>query len=180
MLKLFVGLLAFGFGLESARAEQLFVRVTTQQGVVAAWYNPVTELDETSLVEFGEVESLKWSVISPRDAASGLPTGRRQHRPVDIRVRLSSGVLHNLMALRNNASVEVELLWFSRGQDGSYTRQRLMTLTRASVSSVALQTVREDGQLRTFADLSFMYQDVGITDYVSEVSYEDSWASPTR
>jgi hypothetical protein len=47
MLKFIVGMLAFGLGLESARAEQLFVRVTTAQGVVGAWYNPVAELDET-------------------------------------------------------------------------------------------------------------------------------------
>jgi type VI protein secretion system component Hcp len=170
-------MLAFGLGLESARAEQLFVRVTTAQGVVGAWYNPVAELDETSLVQYGEIDSLKWSVTSARDAASGLPTGRRQHRPVDMRVRMSSGVLDNLGALTANAPVSVEILWFARGDDGSYKRQRVMTLTQATVSNVAIQTVREDGQMRTFADLSFVYNTVGITDHVTQMSYSDSWGT---
>lgn len=30
------------------------------------------------------IESFSWGIISPRDAASGLPTGKRQHKPLTI------------------------------------------------------------------------------------------------
>ncbi|MDO8648277.1 MAG: type VI secretion system tube protein Hcp [Candidatus Peregrinibacteria bacterium] len=34
------------------------------------------------------VDSFSWGVISPRDAASGLPTGKRQYEPIIIRKRV--------------------------------------------------------------------------------------------
>ncbi|OGJ56077.1 hypothetical protein A2706_02010 [Candidatus Peribacteria bacterium RIFCSPHIGHO2_01_FULL_51_35] len=34
------------------------------------------------------IESFSWGIVSPRDAASGLPTGRRQYEPLIIRKRI--------------------------------------------------------------------------------------------
>ncbi len=37
------------------------------------------------------VQDLSRSVVSPRDAASGLPTGKRMHKPATVNVELDSG-----------------------------------------------------------------------------------------
>lgn len=168
-------------GLAPARADSIFVRVTNQKtGVVVDWYNPTPTLGEVSLAEHGLVEHLSWSVISPRDAASGLPTGKRMHRPVTLGARMSAATLQLGTALTDNDNLTtVQLLFFSADADtGVQTLSRTMTLTNASVASLSVYTIRDDDELLTFMDVSFTYQKVGIEDYAHGISYQDDWETP--
>ncbi len=47
-----------------------------------AWLITVRDRLETSAVEYG--------VVSPRDAASGLPTGKRQHKPMEVTIHFDA------------------------------------------------------------------------------------------
>lgn len=168
-----------GFG--QARADQIFVRVEAQaQGVFSHWYNPVAELGGVSLAEYGLVEDLAWNVLSPRDAASGLPTGKRQHKPLTLRVRVADATAMLGKSLTANENLpHVTVAWFERdGATGNYLHTRSMKLTNASLSSFAIFTVRDEGELTTYAEVSFTYQSIGIEDQLSGISYSDSWESP--
>src|SRR4051812_24272 len=60
------------------------------------------------------VIAVSHEIVSPRDAASGLPTGRRQHKPLVItkEVDQSSPLLYN--ALVNNETITSFVLNFYR------------------------------------------------------------------
>lgn len=170
-------------GLEAARADQVFIKATGQlQGAIGLWYNPTVELGGVSLSGYGLVEDLAWSVVSPRDAASGLPTGKRQHRPLSVRVRMSAATSLLGMALTHNENLpNVTVTWFARDpQTGEYAQSRSMLLTNANVSSFSLYSVREQGEVVTYAEFMFTYQRVGIEDFGTGVSYLDDWEAPIR
>lgn len=58
--------------LASAAAVDFFLKIEGVEGVIA----PI------------DIESWSWGIVSPRDAASGLPTGKRQYQPIIIRKRI--------------------------------------------------------------------------------------------
>lgn len=166
---------------DAARAESVFVYAEVEQiGVVTSWHNPLPELGEVSLADHGVVEHLSWSVTAPRDAASGLPTGKRAHRPVLVGVRMSAATLHLGTALSGNLSLPVvKLLFFSEDPlTGVQALRRTMTLTNASVSALSVYTIRADDGVVTYADVSFVYAHVGIEDHDALVSYEDASEAP--
>lgn len=168
-------------GLGTARADQIFVRVQGQlTGVFSYWYNPVDELGGISLTEYGQVEDLAWSVSSPRDAASGLPTGKRQHRPLTLRVRMAGATSLVAQALTANQNLpSVRVLWFTRDDAASsYEQTRALVLTNANISNLSIYSAREQGELATYAEFSMTYQQIGIEDYEGGLSYSDSWESP--
>ena len=48
----------------------------------SSWPETVEAVDPSQLEELQGGSGLMYGVISPRDAASGLPTGKRQHKPL--------------------------------------------------------------------------------------------------
>jgi type VI protein secretion system component Hcp len=52
-------------------------------------------------------------------------------------------------------------------------------LTNANISNLSIYSAREQGELATYAEFSMTYQQIGIEDFESGLSYEDSWESPT-
>lgn len=168
---------------DDARAEMLFVKVEGQkQGLIRLWYNPFTEIDGVSLTDYGWVDDFAWSVISPRDPASGLPTGKRMHRPVSLRLRRSDATLLLGMALTGNENLtSVRLKWFGLDpDDGSHTPIQDLWLMNANVASFSMYTISEQGQLVTYVDVTMTYQKIGIEDPVNGVSYLDDWETPVQ
>ncbi|MCC6621320.1 MAG: type VI secretion system tube protein Hcp [Deltaproteobacteria bacterium] len=166
---------------DPARADQLFLKVTDQiQGQITGWYNPFDELGGVSLASHGLIEHLSWSVVSPRDAASGLPTGKRQHKPLVLGLRMSDATILLANSLFHNSNLpQLEVLVFARDPDTGVPAQRFKwLLTNANVASYATYTVREDDELVTYVDLQFTYQKIGLEDSVNGISVEDDWETP--
>ncbi|MFO0745139.1 MAG: type VI secretion system tube protein Hcp [Myxococcota bacterium] len=166
-----------------ARADQIFVSVKGQlQGDLAGWWNPVDNLDGVDLSQAGMVDDLAWSVTSPRDAASGLPTGRRLHHPLTLRMRMSTATLQLAMAIRNNENLsELRVRWFvPSAETGANVFTRELLLLNANVASYSTYTLNQQGTLVTYVDVAFTYQKIGIHDVSGGVSYEDDWESPIR
>ena len=163
-----------------ARADQLFVSMKGQiQGQFAGWYNPVAEIGDAA--GLGLVEDLAWSVTSPRDAASGLPTGKRQHKPLTLRLRMSEALLLVANALVHNENLPtVEIRSYARDSEGVYTLRRTQSLINANISGISQYTVREQGELVTYVDVSLTYQKIGISDFEHGVTFEDDWETPVR
>jgi len=167
----------------AARAELLFVKVQGQlTGLLQDWYNPFTTLDDVALGDYGQVEDFAWSFVSPRDPASGLPTGKRQHRPVTLRLRKSGGVLQLANSMANNENLSsVRVRWFDQDPDtGAYTTSQELYLVNANVSGVSIYTIREPDGLATYADVTMTYQKIGIEDATLGLSFEDDWETPTQ
>jgi type VI secretion system secreted protein Hcp len=69
--------------------------------------------------------------MSPRDPASGLPTGKRMHKPVTVTHELGGSSPQFLNALSTNEPIDSVVINFYRtdcnGQDFNYHRVTLTT-----------------------------------------------------
>src|SRR5277367_5367716 len=64
------------------------------------------------------VYSFDYGIESPRDAATGLPSGKRQHHPVTIVKRAGPSTINFMTAIANNETITTATLSFFK-PDGS-------------------------------------------------------------
>jgi type VI secretion system secreted protein Hcp len=82
-------------------------------------------------------------VISPRDPATGLPTGKRQHQPVTIVKPWGAASPQGLTACATNEALSEVDLEFTRA--GVETVYQTVKLLNASITQVVRFTGRADG-----------------------------------
>jgi type VI secretion system secreted protein Hcp len=111
---------------------------------------------------------LSHAIISPRDAASGLPTGKRMHKPFTITKELDKSTPKLLMALIQNENLTTTTFNFFRGK--STTPYLTVKLTNANVAS-RVQTGETE-------EISFTYQKIEWTWVDGGVSASDDWEAP--
>jgi type VI secretion system secreted protein Hcp len=113
------------------------------------------------------IVGLSHEIVSPRDAATGFPTGKRQHRPVEIRKavdRTTPLLVQALLTNENLTNVRIAIL------DGRATTMTI-ELQNASVASRS-QRGREER-------LAFVYQKVTWTWVDGGVTTQDDWQATT-
>ena len=122
-------------------------------------------------------------VISPRDAASGLPTGKRQHRPFTItkEVDVSSPPLYN--ALVNNENlVSFKLDFWRPSPTGKEVQFYTVELLNASISEIRFEMLNnkypENMQHKEREHISFCYQKIVWTWVDGGLMAEDDWEAP--
>jgi type VI secretion system secreted protein Hcp len=114
---------------------------------------------------------LSHAIISPRDAASGLPTGKRMHKPFVITKELDKSSPKLLTALVSNENLTTVTFTLTRkNADGTTAPYMTVKLTNANVSSRA-----ETGNLE---EISFTYQKIEWTWVDGGISAVDDWAAP--
>jgi type VI secretion system secreted protein Hcp len=121
-----------------------------------------------------EIISLHHEIVSPRDAASGLPTGKRQHKPFVITKELdkSSPLLNSVLVNNENiAEWKLDVYDSGKGEKLLYT----VKLTNASIASIRLVT-DANGELRE--EISFTYQKIEWTWTDGGITAMDDWESP--
>jgi type VI secretion system secreted protein Hcp len=112
------------------------------------------------------------SVVSPRDPASGLPTGKRQHKPVTITKPVDKSTPLLMNSLVNNENLPtVELRFFQRNGAGEMVQYYTITLTNANIATVESEIPNYESVSFTYQKITWTYEDGGIT-------AEDDWASP--
>jgi type VI secretion system secreted protein Hcp len=107
-------------------------------------------------------------IVSPRDPASGLPTGQRQHKPLTITKPMDASspfFLEALFTNENLTSVLIGLLSPS-GEEVATVK-----LTNASVS--------DDVQHGSSESISFTYQKITWTWLDGGITAEDDWEAPS-
>lgn len=122
------------------------------------------------------------NIISPRDPASGLSTGRRQHKPFVItkEVDKSTPLLYTMLANNENIS-EWELQFWQPSPTGTEVNHYTVTLTNANIASIDFRMPdNKDPNLMKraeYEEITFTYQriqwiwnDGGITAF-------DDWVS---
>ena len=127
-------------------------------------------------------------VTSPRDPASGLPTGKRMHKPFVITKELdkSTPLLQNLLV--NNENVSEWKLEFYRPQItagtgmGAETLAYTVTLTNANIASIHFRMANnKNPELTRYAEyeeIAFTYQKIEWTWVDGGVTANDDWESP--
>ncbi|MFN2540115.1 MAG: type VI secretion system tube protein TssD [Mycobacteriales bacterium] len=145
--------------------------VGSKQGAIAGG------MTQKGLEGFIDVTYFQQKVTSPRDAASGLATGRRQYNPIVVRKHVDKASPKLELALINNEVLSsVQFRFFKSFADGTIAEFYRVDLTNAFLGSLDLYspeavagsgTGAAPGLLEeltlTFQSITWTYLDGGIT-----------------
>src|SRR5262245_32643788 len=127
-------------------------------------------------------------ITSPRDSASGLPTGKRQHKPFVITKELdkSTPLLYN--ALVNNENITKWKLEFWTPQikatsgAGVEVQHYTVELVNANIASIEFEMLNnKNPELTRYAEyeeIAFTYQKIVWTWKDGGITAEDDWEAP--
>jgi type VI secretion system secreted protein Hcp len=122
-------------------------------------------------------------VVSPRDAASGLPTGKRQHKPFTITKEIDKATPLLYGILTNNENIpEWKLEYWQPSPSGQEVQHYTVKLTNASIGGVRFEMLNnrypENMKQKEREHISFCYQKIEWTWMDGGISAEDDWESP--
>ena len=132
------------------------------------------------------VIAVNHDIVSPRDAATGLPTGKRQHKPFVITKELDKSTPLLFNALVNNENITSwELQFFTThiqagsGAAGMEVNHYTVRLTNANISdikSIMLNNKNPDLMKFTeYEEVAFTYQKIEWTWVNGNIVASDSW-----
>jgi len=124
--------------------------------------------DEIVLSTYG------FQVTSPRDPASGQPTGRRQYQPITVTKQLNQSSPQILNALATNENLtKVVINFYETTRTGTEVNFYRVTLTNANIS--------EDRQFTSGAtvseEVSFVFQKIEQDSLTGKTSFQDDFHS---
>lgn len=121
-----------------------------------------------------------WSheVVSPRDAASGQATGKRQHKPFVITKRIDKATPKLYAALTQNEQLATVELKFFRPSLTTKAQELYFTvkLENAHISNITNRTDPTSG--REVEEVSFTYQKITWTWVDGGITAQDDWEAP--
>ena len=122
------------------------------------------------------VVSVRYSVVSPRDAASGQTSGHRQHSPVRIVKEWGASSPQFLQALQTKETLTtVTVQALQTTPDGQTETKYTLRLTGAVVARIrdVKNAANPDGPKRQ--EISFTYQKLQVLDKTGKTVGEDDW-----
>ena len=134
------------------------------------------------------VIAVSHSIVSPRDSASGLPTGKRMHKPFVITKELdkSSPLLYNV--LTNNENIKKWVLNFWTPQikaaqgTGTEVQHYTVDLLNANIASIHFRMLNNKNpdlmKYAEFEEVSFTYQKITWTWKDGGITADDDWEAP--
>ncbi len=132
-----------------------------------------------------EVTSFEYEVASPRDAATGLPTGRRQHEPIKVtkRVDQSSPMLFQALVTNENLP-SFELRFYRPTREGREEQFYTVRLTDARVTKVRVvqpDTYDPANDRRPLTEeVSFVFQSIEVVYEPTGTTAQDDWQEQPR
>lgn len=141
-----------------------------------------------SVTEAGREDSMEifgWSheVISPRDAASGLPTGKRQHKPISVTkpVDKASPILMNILTNNENIT-EWRLDAWRPARSGKEFQYYTIELVNASIAGIRQEQLNnqypENMKHEVREHIIFTYDKIIWTWHDGGITAEDDWETP--
>jgi type VI secretion system secreted protein Hcp len=134
------------------------------------------------------VIAVSHEIVSPRDAASGLPTGKRMHKPYVITKELdkSSPILLNLLCTNENITNWELQFWTPQLKAasgvGTEVQHYTVKLTNANIASIAFRMANnKHPELMKFAEyeeIAFTYQKIEWTWNDGGITAGDDWEAP--
>lgn len=127
-----------------------------------------------------EVWGYSHEVVSPRDAASHAPTGKRQHKPFTITkpVDKASPLLMTVL-VNNEAITEFELKIYRPSPTGAEEEYYKVQLKNASIASIRQESLNNkypENMAHPYREhISFTYQEIIWTWVPDGIEAEDAW-----
>jgi len=122
-------------------------------------------------------------IVSPRDPASGRPTGKRVHKPFVVTKVLdrSSPLLYSVLC--NNENIKsFELQFYTPDKTGIEKQHYTVRLENANISSIIFRMPNTRSkiasQLPEREEVSFTYQKIVWTWNEGGISADDDWETP--
>jgi type VI secretion system secreted protein Hcp len=146
-----------------------------------------------SVTQKGRVDSImviaySHDIVSPRDAASGLPTGKRMHKPLVITKELDKSTPLLYSALVNNENISEWKLQFwtpqlaAAGGVGSERQHYTIELKNASIAAIGQRMLNNKHpdlmKYAEYEEISFTYQKITWTWTDGGITAEDDWEAP--
>src|SRR5262249_43308469 len=135
-----------------------------------------------------EVIAVSHSVISPRDPASGLPTGKRMHKPFVVTKELdkSSPLLLNLLTMNENVTTWKLEFWTPQikaergtGVEVQHYTIELFNANIASIDFIMANNRHADlMKFKEYEQIAFTYQKIQWTWNDGGIMAMDDWESP--
>jgi len=134
-----------------------------------------------------EIIALDHDVNSPRDASSGLATGRRQHKPLTLTMELGKLFpLFHQAIFTNDTIAKMEIKFFSARQMGTVASAAgkminvyTLILTNATVCDVrtAVRNIKnpENTKYEAFQEVQFTYQKIESIWKEGNITGTDDW-----
>jgi type VI secretion system secreted protein Hcp len=129
------------------------------------------------------VIAVSHEIVSPRDHASGLPTGKRMHKPFVITKELdkSTPLLYNVLVNNENVT-DWELQFWRPSATGAEQQHYTVRLTNANIASIHFKMANnKHPDLMKFAEyeeIAFTYQKIEWTWVDGGITAMDDWESP--
>ncbi len=119
------------------------------------------------------VVAVSHEIISPRDASSGLATGKRSHKPFVFTKEIdkSTPILANAL-VHNETLTEAEFSFFQPSPKGGEMLTYTVKLKNANIASINFRT-DADGKL--VQDISFVYETIEWTWNDGGITATDKW-----
>jgi len=119
-------------------------------------------------------------IVSPRDAASGLPTGKRQHKPFRIVKLINRGSPLLLDAMTKNETLpSIQVSIWTPTLVGAEQKVFTYTLTDATVASIRPWMPNKSDPATSgyppAEEISFTYKKIEWTFHNGNIVAEDSW-----
>jgi type VI secretion system secreted protein Hcp len=155
-----------------------YMRVTGErQGEIKGSVTQAGREDSMMVIAFSH------EVLSPRDAASGLPTGKRQHKPITITKEIdkASPLLMNVLVNNENIT-DWELRFWTPSSTGQEFQFYTIQLVNASVAGIRQEMLNnkypDNMQHKEREHIQFCYQKIIWTFEDGGVTAEDDWEAP--
>jgi type VI secretion system secreted protein Hcp len=127
-------------------------------------------------------------IVSPRDVASGLPTGKRMHKPLMITKELDKAtpLLYNLLVNNENITEWKLQFWTPQIKGatgvGSEVQHYTIELVNANVASIQQRMLNNKNPELTkyveYEEICFTYQKITWTWMDGGITAMDDWESP--
>ena len=163
----------------STPASTVYMKLQAQkQGVIKG------EVTRKGLEQLHSILAYSHEIVSPRDPASGLPTGRRQHQPFRVVKLLNSGSPQLLTAMANNENFPmITIDVWSPNPTGTGAESKILTYTLINASLVSLRPWMPNQSDTAAAgyppaeELSFNYESIKVTWVNGSIEGQDTWST---
>ena len=158
----------------AARAETIFMSVTAQaQGVLRGDAGKAAPEGKMSALRF------RYEVLTAVDTATGMATGKRQHKPVVITKLWSAASPQLFQALVNNENLpEVVIDFVAPDANGMIVLMHRVRLVNAKVVDIAHSTevpseTSNRNLTRQIEDVTFTFQRIELEDTAGKIAAVD-------
>jgi type VI secretion system secreted protein Hcp len=124
-----------------------------------------------------EVESYNQSIVSPRDASTGMASGKRQHSVIRITKDVDSLSPILQRTVSTNEVLKEVAFEFTRINAGKEQVYRTIKLVNATVAGIQKRKTAAGKTSREIEEVSFAYEKIEQTNNTGNKTFNDSWTS---